>query len=64
MQEENLLTRTIPRSNGNLAKPQAQPLAVQLFAPENIIIFTHTHRDTLTHTQQQGAVSNLLSSYI
>lgn len=47
-EEENLLTRTIPRSNSNLAKPQAQPLAIQLFAPEDIIIFTHTH----THTER------------
>lgn len=30
--KENLLTLNIPRSQGNLAKPHAEPLAIQLFA--------------------------------
>lgn len=53
---------TIPRSNSNLAKPQAQPLSIQLFAPENIITFTHT----LTHvdTHQSGGASTVLQSYV
>lgn len=55
MKEENLLTQTIPRSKGNLPKPQVQPRAIQLRATENIIIFTHTRRDgaagtSLKHT--------------
>lgn len=44
MQEESLLTQAIPRSTSNLAKPQTQPLAIQLLAQEhNSIIFTETH---------------------
>lgn len=30
--KENLLTLNIPWSQSNLAKPQAEPLAIQLFA--------------------------------
>lgn len=39
--KEKLLTQTIPRSNSNLDKPQAQPLTIQLVDAESSIGFTH-----------------------